>query len=295
MSLSETDRHEVWADPSFLFPVVHCLVAEENPDSLWHWIDLHEELGPKNLDRSTSPAWKQGTLRYMVEAQVYWSDSRDYIADAIAIVDKAWNMTTPTTRIPTRAALKFVCNVTKKHPTQNAELHDRLVDMMQKKFSREDENNWIMASLCLFHPTRPDTSRFMQILESDGAHLRSWFRPTNHNGGLDVLFTMCALAQRCLAEGRKSDATWELDYAYDRVPQLFSGGAALKSFRAKTSAAAPTAVTWPPSKAELEKGIQLDKEGNIIFSEKARKALNFPAESGPLSSDPRAHSCVGYL
>lgn len=63
------------------------------------------------------------------------------------------------------------------------------------------------------------------------------------------------------------------------IKSLAPHSAALKSFKAKTSAAAPTPVTWPPSKAELERGIQLDKDGNISFSEKAREALDYPSRN----------------
>lgn len=96
-------------------------------------------------------------------------------------------------------------------------------------------------------PTRPYTSKLMHILRSDQVHVQRWFRPSTYQAGLEVIFTTCVLAQRCLSEGRESDAKWVMDHAYDRAPYLFSGAAAIRAFKAKTEAAVSAASSWTPS------------------------------------------------
>lgn len=71
MSLSESDRHEVWSSSAFMVPVVHCLVTEKNTEALWQWLELENHLGPENsvlYTASPSAKWKQNLLRNMVEA-----------------------------------------------------------------------------------------------------------------------------------------------------------------------------------------------------------------------------------
>jgi len=48
------------------------------------------------------------------------------------------------------------------------------------------------------------------------------------------------------------------------VPDLFSGGAALASFKAKVQGAAATPFKLKPSQRELEAGLSLDKDGNVL-------------------------------
>lgn len=268
--LSETDRHRLWDDISFMSQVVHCLIAEENSDALWHWLRLDEELGPRNSSPlEATSAWKRRLLQNMVQSQVYWSDSPDYVADAIVIVVRAWDM-----HIPIRAALQFVMSIMKKTPTRDARLYERVMTMVQKTHHREDQTEWRLALLHLRHPTRPDTSGLMRILRSDQLHVQRWFRPESYVAGLEVLFTMCELAQACAADGRKSDAKWVLDLGYDRAPYLFSGAAALKSFKAKTEGVTPSPVSWKPSKKEVGDGKQIDKDGNLLMVDEFGEALS---------------------
>jgi hypothetical protein len=63
---------------------------------------------------------------------------------------------------------------------------------------------------------------------------------------------MCTLAQRCRAEGRESDARWVLDHAYHRVPFLFSGNAALLSFKTRVRGVLPERFATEPSERESQ-------------------------------------------
>ena len=274
-SLPETDRQRIWGDHSFLFPVIHCLVAENNLDALWHWLSLDKRFGPRKIDSIALSEWKNDALRFMVEAQVHWTDSTNFMADAIAMIVKARDMKTSTEHMPIRAAMKFVFRVMKKTPAQNSDLYDRFMALVPVSHQREDERDYILATLHIRHPSRPDASKMMQILRSDQAHVQRWLRPSTYQAGVEVIFTMCALAQRCLAEGKVSDAKWVMDNAYDRAPYLFSGAAALQSFKTKTEAAAPALVVWTPSQRELEKGVTLDKDGKL--SPKETTAFQYPS------------------
>lgn len=92
MSLSESNRHQVWSSAGFMVPVSHCLVIEKNTEALWHWLQLENHLGPKNSVFFSSTAvsrWKQVLFRNMVEAQIYWSDDPDCLVDAIKTIVKA--------------------------------------------------------------------------------------------------------------------------------------------------------------------------------------------------------------
>lgn len=215
----------------------------------------------------------------MVEAQVHWSDSSDYMADAIAIINKAWTTGTYTRPMPVRTVMNFVYRTSKKTPARNSDLYDRFMAIVPVVYHREDETAWMLANLHLRHSTKPDTSRLMQILRSDQAHVQRWYRPSTYQAGLDIIFVTCAHAQRCIAEGRESDARWVMDNAYDRAPFLFSGGAALSSFKAETAAAEPT-MAWMPPERELREGVRLDKDGNVYTMEKSQKivkAFQYPS------------------
>lgn len=171
-------------------------------------------------------------------------------------------------------AICDVTTITKKAPTQDVRLYERMMAMVQNIYYREDESGWRLALLHLRHPTRPNTSRLMRILRSDQPHLERWFRPESYTAGLDVIFTTCELAQACVADGRKSDAKWVMDFAYDRAPYLFSGAAALKSLKAETEGVAPSRISWKPSKKELEDGKATDKDGNLYIADEVREALD---------------------
>ena len=75
---------------------------------------------------------------------------------------------------------------------------------------------------------------------------------------------------------QESDAKWVMDNAYDRTRYLFSGAAALKSFKAKAETDATTPVAWTPSERELEAGVKLDKDGNLCPPEKMLTAFQYP-------------------
>lgn len=281
MSLSKSDRREVWGDHNFLVPVIHCLEGEQNTGPLWHWLEVDARLGPRNpLSRLTSPVWKQTVFRRLVEAQVHWSDDSNFIDNSIATVIKAYDMRKS---MPIRSATLFLMKVMKKAPTQNEDLHDRFAEIVQKIYTLEDEGGWFVAELRLYHPTRPDASPLMQILRSDEAHVQRWFEPQTYSAGLNVIFTICALARRCIADGKKTDARWVLDHAYDKAPYLFSGGSALQSFRDRVRDAIPTTPTYKPSKKELARGVEVDKDGNVTHSElmKAGWLKKYTMERGP--------------
>jgi hypothetical protein len=263
MSLSESDRHEVWSNPLFMIPAVYCLVTEKNTEALWHWLELDDHLGPKNpaiYMSSRSSRWKQYVLRDMVAAQTYWNDGPDYTADAMATVLKAWGKRMPIVR----PATMFVYKAMKKNPTPSPELYDRFAEIVDISFRRDEQRAFMSATLELQHPTRSDTVKMMQLLRSDPPFVQEWLRPQTYSAGLAVLHVTCHLARKCMAQGRRSDATWVLDHVYDRVPDLLSGGQGLRSFKASVEDADGRSYKYTPSKKELKNGIRFDKDGSAL-------------------------------
>lgn len=265
MSLPESDRLEVWSTPQFRVAVVHCLVTEKNTEALWHWLELDDHLGPKNppfYTMSHSARWKQMLLRNMVETQVYWSDESDCVADTMATVVKAFD----NGMLIVRDAAMFVYKVTKKAgPTQSEEVYDRFTSIVKRTYARKEQRTTMIACLDLFHPTRPDTSKWMQLLRSDPPFIQNWYRPLTYPAGLEILGITCNLARKCAAEGRRSDATWVLDHAYERVPYLFSGGPGLKSFHAKVRNEVQRKHHFKPSVKEIKRGGTIvGKDGEFI-------------------------------
>lgn len=124
----------------------------------------------------------------------------------------------------------------------------------------------MVACLNLFHPTRLDTSKMMQLLRSDPLFTQDWYRPLTYSAGLEVLAITYHLARKCAAEGRRSDATWVLDHAYIRVPYLLSGWPGLRSFHAKVRDEVQRRHSLKPSVKEIKRAnSMLDKDGKLLF------------------------------
>jgi len=269
MSLSESDRHEVWSDSLSLSPVVHFLVTKKNTEAVWHWLKLDDHLGPKNYALYTSsrsphsPQWKQLAFRDMVAAQIYWSNSADCLADAVATIHKAWSENMPIVR----PATMFVYKAMKKFPIKSTKFHDQLTEIVEKIFRREDERALMSAILDLTHPTRSDTSKLIQLLRSDTPFVQQWLQPSSYAAGFSVLGITCRLARKCMAQGRRSDTKWVLDHVYDRAPYLLSGGQALRSFKSSVESTAERPRMRTPSSKELEaENMILDQDGKIVFN-----------------------------
>ena len=199
----------------------------------------------------------------MVEAQTYWRDGSDYLADAMATVIKAWDKNLGVAR----TATMFVYKLMKGVPVRNEQVFERFTKIVGSCFSRGDQRAFMLANLDLVHPTRPDTSRMVQLLRSDTPYVQARYHPQSYPAGLELLGSTCRLARKCMAEGKRSDAEWVLDHAYDRVPYLFSGGSGLRSFKAEMGDAVQTAYTMKPSRNESKsQRMILDKDGNVVSS-----------------------------
>jgi hypothetical protein len=212
-SLSESKRREVWDDSSFIRPTIHCLVAERNMDTLWYWLSLEDDFGPKDILHD-SIIWKQTVLWSMIQAQIHWTEDEDYLADAITTLIKAWDMNgaSKSIHIPLRTPTIYLLKMMIKIPTCNVVLYDRFATIVRTLFTREGgESEWLVAQMLLRHPQQPGTSESLKLLRSNGAFVQHWLSPETYQAGLSVLFTTCTLAQRCKAEGRESDAKWVLN------------------------------------------------------------------------------------
>lgn len=69
-----------------------------------------------------------------------------------------------------RHAALYLFKVVNKNPTQNARLHERLVNIIGHLFRREDVRDYFGARLALFHPDKPSTARMIQMMRSMENH-----------------------------------------------------------------------------------------------------------------------------
>lgn len=150
-------------------------------------------------------------------------------------------------------------------PVRNPLLYDQLAELVRRL--HQGHQNFNMAISDLRHPVRPNTARFIKLLETDledDQQLQRWFSPETYHAGLSLYFTLVNLAQTCLAEGRRSTAEWVLDIGYDRAPHLFSGKLQNDRFKSKMNTRVPAPLTRKASEAEIMAGAKVDAEGNII-------------------------------
>lgn len=178
--------------------------------------------------------------------------------------------------------------ILKNASIEDEELHDRFTAIVEKSFKREEQRASMLAHLDLLHPTRSDASGMIQLLRSDGPFVQQLFRPETCFAGLSVIFFNCRLARRCMADGRRSDATWVLDHVYDQVPYLLSGGSGLRSFKAKMQGAKAN-FRKRPSKSELKRAdLVLDNDGILAH----RDIVLRKHKKRPLFSEPDISSLV---
>lgn len=264
LSLEPSERKFLWGDVNFTFPVTHCLVAEGAIESIWDWLVLDGDMGPKDPVGEGNLRWKQNTMRSMVEAQVFWGQTKDCWSDAInTVIRSQQNMSFKFGR---PASLFVHKTMLAAHtPVRNPLLYDQLAELVRRL--HQGHRNFNMAISDLRHPFRPNTARFIKLLETDlkdDQQLQRWFSPETYHAGLSLYFTLLNLAQTCLAERRRSTAEWVLDIGYDRAPHLFSGKLQNDRFKSKINTRVPAPLTRKASEAEIMAGAKVDAEGNII-------------------------------
>lgn len=263
----ETDPvQEVWRDNSFTSPVTHCLVAEGAIASLWNWLKLDISIGPKDPFGDGFLRWKQDVLRTMVAAQVFWTESTDYWSDAIKSVLESQTMRFGIGR--PAAVFLYKTIIFSNASAIDPVLYDKLACLITEIFP--DENGLEVARFDLRHPVRPSTAKFLKLLQTDvdcNQLLEQWFNPKTAAAGYELNITLIRLAQRCLAEGYRTNAERVLDLGYERVPHLFSGKGPYEKFTSEAKKTPlPPPIRRKPTQAEIAAGKEVDADGNVLVS-----------------------------
>lgn len=153
-------------------------------------------------------------------------------------------------------------------PTKDPDQYDKLTHVI-KKYHQQNPDYYVAYSN-LRNPVSPSSTRFVKWLQSDRAR-EVWFKLDAYQADLNVYFTILRLAQTCVAEGKRSAAEWVLDFAYDRVPHLFSGRLQNAPFKSTVAVESSAHLLRRASKAEIEAGKQVDSKSRPVVGNLVRK------------------------
>jgi hypothetical protein len=127
------------------------------------------------------------------------------------------------------------------------------------------------AIIDLVHPTHPSADSYLRYLMSEEAvSIHQIFKPASLREAAGLCTMLYQIIRLCIIEGKRKDAIWVLDLAYDHRPQLFETAAVIESYLSgleKThSKRELPVIKRKATAAEIEAGLDVDESGYLRFS-----------------------------
>lgn len=268
--------------------ITHCLVAENDTESIWQWLGTDASSWPKPC--TTDPGhpfmmndrWKQQLFLHTIQAQIHWTSKSDFTADAMAtVVDRSIVGDLGIKRL----AMQWLCKVLQASSDvcTDVKLYDRFRQITHAFFHRSVMGQSITAAIDLVHPTHPTAARFLQLLRNHVAsaeradYIEIFFDPKSFVEAKGTLARLYQTMRVCLLERKPEDAIWGLDFAFSRRPEYFGTATVMDRYMKRLgilhSDREIRPVKRPASALEVEEGVGTDEAGNVMLSQEMSNAI----------------------
>lgn len=180
---------------------------------------------------------------------------------------------------------------------QNVKLYDQFLRSMDRIIEKQDVLVQVLvdrALLDLHHPVRPNPYRLLGLLrnETNSEDVSIWldrfFQPHSYSDAESVVKGIARTAKVCVAYGRRTDAIWVMDLAYERNPELFTSKSSSFQYMKTLDMLSRNSSKRKPKPWEVENGIVVDQDGFVTTpwpNVLARKGRNGRSEDKCKGSD----------
>lgn len=218
--------------PEFIDYIVHCLVAEDADQIMWHWLSVAHKINSRDI-------WKGMTVRSFLENKLFWNEEPRILNQVLAEFLRMADTTRPGEYTLWCAAswLSRQLLFDELGAVVDVRLYDRYVDRLSKwiKDPKDLERNFVRFRL--HRPTSPDplpALRFIQHNmpeENRTPFVQHLFKPKDGRTASMVFLFLIREAQVLHRAGYVAESHSVLDFGKHILPKYFDMGQLVNHYR----------------------------------------------------------------